>query len=72
MSCCQYAPPIGKSHGPQGERGSALMIVILLLGLMVALLVGNGVVLQRLKVELQLLEQKQQAALRGRTSPGPE
>jgi len=42
------------------ESGSALLIILILLGLMTALMVSNSVILHRLKVELQLLEQKQQ------------
>jgi hypothetical protein len=42
------------------QAGSALLIVLILLSVMAALLVSNAVVLRRLKVELQLLEEKQQ------------
>jgi hypothetical protein len=42
------------------RAGSALMIVLVLLSLMAAMMVSNAVALRRLKVELRLLDQKQQ------------
>ena len=50
------------------QRGSALLIVIVLLSLIGTLVVSNSVVLRRFKVELQLLEQKQQRALAQRAT----
>jgi hypothetical protein len=44
------------------RRGSAVMIVLILLSVMGVLLLSNTVTLRRLKVELQLLEQKQKHA----------
>jgi hypothetical protein len=41
------------------REGSALIIVLILLSLMAALMVSNAVSLRRLRVELQLLDQKQ-------------
>jgi len=59
----------------RSERGSAVLIVITLLSLMAALMVSNTVALRRLKVGLQLLEQKQQRQLKaladGRTNQPP-
>lgn len=54
----------GRGSGPgQGacsnpQAGSAVLIVLVLLSLMGVLFISNGVVLRRLKVELQMLEQK--------------
>ncbi len=45
------------------ERGSAVLIVLILLSLMVTLIAGNLVSLNRLKTELRLLDQKQQRRL---------
>ena len=41
------------------ERGSAVLIVIVLLGLMTLLLVSNSRALNQLKTSLRLIEQKQ-------------
>src|SRR5258708_2665733 len=64
----------GTSKGPyaQTRRGSALLIVLLLLSVMVTLMVSNAVILRRLKVELQLLEQKQTRATRPTAPSQPE
>ena len=42
------------------QRGSAVLIVLILLSIMAVLVVSNSVTLRQLKVELQLLEQKQE------------
>ena len=51
---------------PRRAAGSALLIVLILLGIMGTLVVSNSVTLRRLKVELQLLEQKQNRAVQAR------
>ena len=53
------------------RRGSALVIVLVLLSVMAALVVSNVTTLRRLKVELQLLEQKQQQSLAQRPVAQP-
>ena len=45
------------------RNASALVIILILLGLMAALMVSNAVVLRRIKVEIQFLEQKQKQRL---------
>ena len=47
----------GRSPGP--ERGSATLVVFILLTIMVALTVANSVTLHRLRGELRLIERKQ-------------
>ncbi len=59
----QRARPARRSR----RTGSALVIILVLLSVMAALLVSNSVVLRRLRVELQLLEQKQKQGLENRT-----
>jgi len=49
----------------RSQQGSAVVILLVLLSVMAALLVSNAVTLRRLKVELQMLEQKQNRALQG-------
>jgi hypothetical protein len=49
------------------RAGSAVLIVLILLSVMGALVVSNTVALRRLKIELQLLEQKQIRALQERS-----
>ena len=51
-----------RARGGGTRHASALLIVLLLLTVMTTLMVSNSVILRRLKVELQLLEQKQQRA----------
>ena len=48
---------IGGAPGP--ERGSATLVVFILLTIMVALLVANSVALHHLRGELRLIEQGQ-------------
>ena len=47
-------------HSRSSTQGSAVLIILILLSLMAVLVVSNSVSLRRLKVELELLEQKQQ------------
>ncbi len=49
-------------HNPVARRGSALVIILVLLSVMAALILANTTTLRRLRVELQLLEQKQKRA----------
>jgi type II secretory pathway component PulK len=49
-------------HNFSGRRGSALVIILVLLSVMAALILANTTTLRRLRVELQLLEQKQKRA----------
>jgi hypothetical protein len=44
-----------------GQRGSAVLIVLILLSIMTVLLVSNAIALRRVQVELRLLDQHQQA-----------
>ena len=53
-------------HLSKRNRGSAVLIVLILLSVMAVLLASNTANLRRLNVELQLLEQKQKQALEGR------
>ena len=46
-------------HQRRGERGSAAIVVLVLLFLIVAFAAGNTVTLRSLKRELQLVEQRQ-------------
>ena len=48
---------IGGAPGP--ERGSATLVVFILLTIMVALLVANSVTLHHLRGELRLIEREQ-------------
>ena len=48
---------IGRAPGP--ERGSATLVVFILLTIMVALLVANSVALHHLRGELRLIERGQ-------------
>ena len=52
---------VGTKAARKRENGSAVLIVLLLLAMVGTLAVSNAVTLRRLKVELQLLEQQQQA-----------
>jgi hypothetical protein len=51
-----------KFHHPANRGGSALVIILVLLSVMAALILANITTLHRLKVELQLVEQKQKRA----------
>jgi hypothetical protein len=63
-------PPFTAPHRrPRQISGSALVIVLILLSLMATLMVSNAVALRRLKLELQLLEEKQKRVLEKRISP---
>jgi len=55
--------PIGSRVSRRRRGGSAIVIILILLSLMATLMVTNTVVLRRLKVELQLLETKQNKRL---------
>jgi len=48
---------IGRSVGP--ERGSATLVVFILLSILVALIVANSVTLHHLRGELRLIERVQ-------------
>jgi hypothetical protein len=48
---------IGRSVGP--ERGSALLVVFILLAIMVVLIAANSVTLHHLRGELRLIEREQ-------------
>jgi hypothetical protein len=66
---CQNAslvPRRPRLQSLSSRAGSALVIVLVLLSVAAALVVSNTVVLRRLKVELQLLEQRQNRALQAR------
>ena len=54
-----------KAIGParRAELGSAVLIILVLLGVMSVLAVSNGIALRRLRTELQMLEKRQQRAL---------
>jgi type II secretory pathway component PulK len=47
-------------YPPTAQQGSALLIILILLGLMSVLVSSNMTALNRLRTELQLLERKQQ------------
>jgi hypothetical protein len=53
-----HGPSSPARHGP--ERGSAVLIVLILLSIMAVLVAANTILLRELKVELQRLDQKQQ------------
>jgi hypothetical protein len=65
----------GKASRPATRRsqsGSAVLIVLIFLSIMTAMLVSNAIALRRTKVELQMLEQRQQARLNGADQPSPQ
>lgn len=70
MRIPSYKPAVVLSAGSgplskraQNQAGSAVLIIFILLSLMGALVVSNLTVLRRMKVELELLDQKQQKRL---------
>ena len=62
VNCCSISP------SKRRNGGSAVLIVLILLSVMAVLVASNTVVLRRLKVELQLLDQKQTRAVQERTN----
>jgi hypothetical protein len=58
----------GKAAGPplRGQDASAVLIVMVLLGLIMALVISNGRVLYHLSEELRLLDRRQQHELQKR------
>jgi uncharacterized protein HemX len=59
---CGPSVPPGRRR--QSERGSAVLIILALLVIMVALAVGNNLALGHLQRELQLTERRQQQRLK--------
>lgn len=75
------SPHVGYRKRRKHKRGSAVILVLVLAGIMAALISDNGLVLHRLKQEIKLIEKKQakkyqrpplQESLRPRPNNVPE